>query len=404
MKKLLAVCLLTCASLAAQIPAPTQLPSRPVSIKKTWTIGGLGNWDYLTMDPKANQLFIAHGKVVQVVDVTTGSVTGQVTGFGEAHAIALDGTGEFGYVSDGLADDVKVFDRRTFKVVASIPTGPAPRSLALEPQSGLLFVVCGEPATATPAAPPPSIHPNPNHKPPTPPTLRPPVRDTEIRTSMTVIDVQTRQALATILMPGRLGFAQPGGSGDVFVNIVNRDSVARLDAAAIAALLHGETAETPALDWSRGSHTQMRIFQLAGGCAEPGSLAVDGQHQRLFAACGNMKLAVVNALTGEVVTTLPTGPGTGAVGFDPDRGLIYTANGGANGSLTIIRQDVTDTYSVVQNLPTRQRARTLAVNPASGEVYLVTDMLGVNLAEPGGIGTLRTTPVNGSFQVLVVEN
>jgi hypothetical protein len=31
-------------------------------------------------------------------------------------------------------------------------------------------------------------------------------------------------------------------------------------------------------------------------------------------------------------------------------------------------------------------------------------MLGVNLAQPGGIGSLRTTPVNGSFQVLVVEN
>jgi DNA-binding beta-propeller fold protein YncE len=95
-----------------------------------------------------------------------------------------------------------------------------------------------------------------------------------------------------------------------------------------------------------------------------------------------MKLAVVNALTGEVVTSLPTGPGTDAVGFDPDRGLIYTANGGANGSLTVIRQDVTDSYAVIQNLPTRQRARTLAVNPASGEVYLVTDLLGVNLAEP----------------------
>jgi len=54
--------------------------------------------------------------------------------------------------------------------------------------------------------------------------------------------------------------------------------------------------------------------------------------------------------------------GTDAVGFDPGRGLIYIANGGANGSLTVIRQDVTDTYAVIQDLPTRQRARTLAVN------------------------------------------
>jgi len=401
MKKLFAVCLLTYASLAAQIPPPTQLPNNPVSIKKTWTIGGLGNWDYLTMDPKANQLFIAHGTVVQVVDVTTGTVTGLVTGLREAHAIALDDSGEFGYVTDGQADDVKVFDRRNFQVVATIPTGPTPRSLALEHQSGLLFVMCGEPVAANPASQSTPTKPGAARK-PTPP--HPPTHDTEIRTSMTVIDIQARRPLGTILMLGRLGFAQSGDDGEVFVNLVNRNSIARLDAVGIASLLHGQSSETPSLDWSRGAQAQVRIFPIAGGCTEPGSLAVDSKHQRLFAACNNMKLAVMNALTGEIVTTVPTGPGTDAVGYDADRSLIYTANGGANGSLTVIRQDVTDTYSVVQNLPTRQRARTLAVNPASGEVYLVTDLLGVNMAEPGTIGTLHTASVNGSFQVLVVEN
>jgi hypothetical protein len=117
-----------------------------------------------------------------------------------------------------------------------------------------------------------------------------------------------------------------------------------------------------------------------------------------------MKLVVLNAGTGEVVTSLPTGPGTDAIGFDANHGLIYSANGGANGSLTIIRQDVADSYAVVQVLPTRQRARTMAVNPVSGEVYLVTDLLGVNLAQPGGIGTLKSGPASGSFQVLVIGN
>jgi DNA-binding beta-propeller fold protein YncE len=190
----------------------------------------------------------------------------------------------------------------------------------------------------------------------------------------------------------------------VYVNIVNRDLIARLDAQAIASLLRGETRETPSLDWSQGAHAQMHLFTLGAGCLEPSSLAVDHSHQRLFAACNNLKMNVLNALTGELVASLPTGPGTDAIGFDPDQGLRYSANGGANGSLTIIRQDVTDSYAVIQNLPTRQRARTLAVNPSTGEVYLVTDLLGVNLAQPGGIGSLHTVPANGSFQVLVVGN
>ena len=251
MKKFLAVCLLGCASLYAQIPAPTQLPGHPFFIKKTWTIGGLGNWDYLTVDPKAGQLFIAHGTVVQVVDVTTGALAGQVTGLREAHAIVLDDNGEFGYISDGLADSVKVFDRRTLQVVASIPTGPTPRSLALEPQSGLLFVMCAEPATANPPNPAPSTRPNAAHKPPPP---RPPARNSELQTSITVIDVQSRQSIATILMPGRLGFAQSGGSGEVFVNLVDRDSIVRLDAVAIGSMLHSQTSANPSLDWSRGGH------------------------------------------------------------------------------------------------------------------------------------------------------
>jgi len=90
------------------------------------------------------------------------------------------------------------------------------------------------------------------------------------------------------------------------------------------------------------------------------------------------------------------------VGFDAGRGLIYTANGDAQGTLTIIHQDVTDTYAEVQNLATRRRARTLAVNTDTGQVYLVTDYVGVDLAHPGGIGGLTSAPVEGSFQVLVI--
>ena len=83
--------------------------------------------------------------------------------------------------------------------------------------------------------------------------------------------------------------------------------------------------------------------------------------------------------------------------------MIFVANGSGYGSLTIISQDAnTDSYAVIQNLPTRERAHTLAVDSATGEVYLVTDFQGVDLAKTGGIGSLHSSPVPGSFQVLVV--
>ena len=123
----------------------------------------------------------------------------------------------------------------------------------------------------------------------------------------------------------------------------------------------------------------------------------------MFAACNNWKLAVINTGTASWSTSLTTGPGTDAIAYDPARGLLFSANGGGYGSLTVIRQDATtDTYAVIQNLATRERARTIAVDSSTGEAYLVTDFHGVDLTRQGGIGTLKTAPVNGSFQVLVI--
>jgi DNA-binding beta-propeller fold protein YncE len=116
-------------------------------------------------------------------------------------------------------------------------------------------------------------------------------------------------------------------------------------------------------------------------------------------------MAVINPQTGSIIAALPIGPGPDAIGYDANRGLIFTANGGGDGSLTIIRQNVTDTYSVIQTLPTRQHARTLAIDPSSGDVYLTSVIYGVEMNTPMTNGRpvrLNVAPVDSSFQVLVV--
>ena len=417
----LALCLAVGADVAAQQPgASTELPGNPFFIKQTWIVGGAGSWDYLTMDSAAERLYIAHCHAVQVVDVTTGTVAGEISGLAEAHSIALDDTGEFGYISDGAAGKVIVFDRRSMQTVATIEGLPNPRALVFEPQTRLLFAVRTDPVPAprTPVAPRTTTHIAPRPTPPNPPPPNP-----KASSYITVIDTQTQTALGQILLSGALGFAQADGRGHVFVNVTDRNQILRFDATTVATELNKRLEGNPpapepstagtekksaspnTLDWTQGDGlSQRRSFNLAPGCTSPKSLAIDTAHTRLFAACDNMKLVVLNAENGDRIASLPIGPGVDAIGYDPGRGLIYAASGGANGTLTIIRQDVTDTYSVIQNLPTQQRARTLAVNPDTGQVYIVTDLLGMNLAQHGSIGTLQTNPVNGSFQVLVVGN
>ena len=63
MSRSLALCLLACSALAAaaqQTPTPTELGGKPFFVTKTWTIGGEGNWDNLTVDARTGQLFIVN--------------------------------------------------------------------------------------------------------------------------------------------------------------------------------------------------------------------------------------------------------------------------------------------------------------------------------------------------------
>jgi YVTN family beta-propeller protein len=416
---MLALVVLGCSVLAAQDPKVTELPGKPFFVKKTWTIGGEGNWDYLTLDPTALQLFIAHGTRVQVIDVNSGSPVGEVTGLRDAHGIALDPEGQFGYVTDGSANEVKVFDRSSLQVVASVPVGKNPRAVVFEPASGLVFAICPD------AAPESRI---PRHT-----TTGQRVFDPFVASTVTVIDAETHKRLADLLLPGKLGFAQVDGKGTVFINITDRNQIVSFNAQDFAAQLRrlaiGHAADaartqdrasagnpTLTMDWSGTAQSPPSIpspvhtFRLGLGCVSPRGLAVDSDHLRLFAACENQKLEVLNTGTGEVVTTLPIGAGTDAVGYDPQRGLIYTSNGAGLGSVTIIRQDVADSYNVIQELPTKQRARTLAVNPTNGEVYLVTNLEGFDLNKKGTGGGAHAVPVvqaesvKDTFQVLVVGN
>jgi len=216
---ILVLCLLISAGLAAQTPQATELPGQPFVIKKTWTIGGEGNWDYLTLDPVALQLYIAHGPVVQVVDVNAGTVAGEIGGMRDAHGIALDNNGQYGYVSDGPANAVRVFDRETLEVVASIPTGKNPRAIVFEPASRLVFVVC--PATAEESTVPRRASNGQRIV-----TSSDPL----VKSTVTVIDADTQKALADLMLPGKLGFAQTDGKGTVYVNITDRNQIAHFNA------------------------------------------------------------------------------------------------------------------------------------------------------------------------------
>ncbi len=426
-----AISLIAAAGIAAQvapIPSSDELSGSPFAIRKTWVIGGTGTWDYLTLDPAAGQLFVTHQTEVEVVDLAGGQVLGRITGFGEARSIVLDPDGQFGYVSDSGNHEIKVFDRRSLRIESSIPLDCAPRSMTLPAQQGILIAVCG---SAVPALPVESR--------PKPGRSRQgravPRAVAKGDSWIAVIDTGTRAVLVYLIVGGDSHIAQPDREGKVYVTIgpaqhddnrfaetyksdVSSQGIARIDVPALvedarlALAKRGHSAPSgafPAPHWDSDDASRRRyvsLFPLDSSCPSPQGLAVDSQNARLFVACDNQAMLVMDSNRGQVLNTLTTGPGTDAIAYDENRGLIFTANGGGYGSLTIVRQHQTDSYAVLQNLPTMEQARTMAVDPSTGLVYLVTTLYGAKLDHPpmNGIGTLKLNPVEGSFQVLVVGN
>jgi len=129
-------------------------------------------------------------------------------------------------------------------------------------------------------------------------------------------------------------------------------------------------------------------------------LAIDSAHQRLFSVCDGKVMAVTDAVNGKQVALVPIGEHPDAAGYDQKRGIVYSSNG--EGTLSIVHQDAADRYSVLQTLPTQRGARTMALDEATGKVYLATADFGPAPAASAEQPRPRPALIPDSFVVLVV--
>jgi YVTN family beta-propeller protein len=329
-----ALCLL-CSAAIAQTPK--------FHVEKTWHIGGDGGWDYLTTDPGAHRLYIARGNRVQVVDTENGRLITEIGGMEGVHGIALNTNGKVGYISDGKAGVVRVFDRATLKVIANIPAEKNPDAILFDPATNRVFAFNGRSNSAT------------------------------------AIDTGANRVLQTIPLPGKPEFAQADGAGNIFVNIEDKNLVVRIDSKALKT-----TATWP-----------------ISPCDSPSGLALDRANHRLFSVCDNSVMTVLDTRNGHIVATPKIGNGPDSTRYDAKRHLIFSPNG-KDGTLTVVRQNSPDSYTPVQTLTTQQGARTMALDSATGTVYLVTADFGPRPAATAANPHPRPAILPNSFVVLVV--
>ena len=82
------------------------------------------------------------------------------------------------------------------------------------------------------------------------------------------------------------------------------------------------------------------------------------------------KLAIVNAKEGKLMISLPIGKSNDAVVYDAKHSQIFASNG--DGTLTVIGLNEKKSYIVLDNVKTRIGARTMAMDPETGKIYLTT--------------------------------
>ena len=305
-------------------------------------IGGEGGWDYVFDDGEAHRLYVSHATRVIVIDTDSDKVVGEIAGLKGVHGIAIDDALGRGFISDGRDNSVTIFDTKTLKSVGTVKTGNNPDSIIFDPSSKRIFAFNGGSKNAT------------------------------------AIDAATGQVAGTLDLGGKPEFAVSDGKGTVFVNIEDKSEVVAFDSNKLVVKAR----------WPLGPDGE-----------EPSGLAFDRKRERLFTVCGNKKMLVLNSETGKIVATLPIGSGVDAAGFDDKESFAFASNG--EGTLTVVREDSPDKFTVAETVTTQRGARTMAIDSKTHKIYLPTAQFGETPAPTAERPRPRPTIIPNSFVILV---
>jgi DNA-binding beta-propeller fold protein YncE len=333
-----------CLALVTAPIAAGAADSGKLEVLQRWKLGGEGGWDYLLADPAKERVFISRGTRVDVISSESGKLVGSIPDTQGVHGIALAKGLNRGYTSNGRANSVTVFDLDTLKVIqeTKIP-GRNPDAILYEPTAKHVFTFNGA------------------------------------SKDVTVLDGASMGVVATIPVPDKPEFAANDGRGQIFVNIESEPGqIVVIDTAKLA----------------------VKATWPLPGCNSPSGIALDDTHHRLFSVCDGKVMAVTDTVSGKQVALVPIGEHPDAAAYDEKRGIVYSSNG--EGTLTVIRQDSADHYSVADTVSTQRGARTMALDGKSGKIFLVTADFGPAPAATAEQPRPRPTLVADSFVVLVV--
>jgi DNA-binding beta-propeller fold protein YncE len=300
-------------------------------------------FDYLTMDVDARRVYVTHGTEVDVLNADDYSLVGRIGGLKLSHAVVVPKELGKGYITDGEAQAVYIFDPKTLKVTGEVKTNQDDTdSLVYDPTSKYLFSINGNSGNAS------------------------------------VIDPVKEIVVKMIDLGGSAEFPIVDGKGTLYDNNEAKGDVVVIDTATLA--IKARWPAAPA-----GTVT---------------ALAADLKNQRLFSAGRNPQfLVMMDAGNGKVIQSLPISAGVDAAVFEPDTGRLFVST--REGMVHIFHEDSPDKLSEIQTLKTEYGAKTMALDPKTHNIMLST----ADFDPPGPPTEKQPHPLprakQGNFRVLV---
>jgi hypothetical protein len=334
--------------LASTVLAQYAPTDGPYKILKTAKVGGEGGFDYIFADVEARRLYVPrNGPMGQlmVFNLDTLEPAGAIANVAAGGA-TVDAKSHHGFST--TREKLTMWDTSSLKVIKTFDINGRPDGIMFDPYNERVWVL--------------------SHTPP----------------DATVIDAKEGAVIGTVALGGGPEQAVSDGKGTIYVNISDKANIAVVDAKKMTVTAHYDMS-------SKGS----------GGSG----LAFDAKNHVLFAYYRQPSpvVVIVNADSGNIIATLPTGIGVDTVAFNPNTMEAISAENG--GTMTFVKENSPTSFTVEQTLQTKAGAKTLALDTRTNHVLTMTadfEPAPAN-APPGPGGRPAHGPmIPGSFSILMV--
>jgi DNA-binding beta-propeller fold protein YncE len=275
-----------------------------------------GGFDHAAYHPNNGRLYVAHtiNNTLDVIDCAADRYLHSIPSLtGVAGALSSPET-DLVFTSNRGEDTVGWFRPGAEQDLVKIPVGVRPNGLSFDPRRGhLLAANVGDPSI------PGSF-------------------------TLSVVDVQLQQMVASIPVPGRTRWTIYDRQTDAFyVNIADPAQIV---------VVAGSQADQVA-----------RVIPMAS--AGPHGLDLDPETYRLFCACDAGVLVALDARTGQVQAEASLSGSPDVIFFNPALGHLYVAVGDPGVIDVIATQDLRR----LQTVTTEKGAHTLGFDPDRSKVY-----------------------------------